>query len=372
MSQELESTNVHNRFFDLNSPVVRRRLFFFISALSALFILRPVLTGLLLGATLAFLSEPLKKQCERLFQRPARHLKSVLASLSTVVLISVVFLLPFSAVIIGAVERISISLASLATTQKLALLEELLSRVKELNRLLPINVNPEQLTNVLLSAAQRAMAWLGQATGQWLTELPATLLTATLALISWGYLLINGRKLRIVALRFLFPWPSERSLLRSTFAQMLKSLVLANIFVSVIQSVIIALFMISVGVPHVLLWASSAFFLSFIPVIGTLPITLGGALWCWTTEGHLGKTIAMLIGALVAGTSDNFIRPLMARGVGELNPFWLFLAMMGGLAQFGPLGFLLGPLALALTIASGAALRETLKFKRKEKSPCET
>jgi predicted PurR-regulated permease PerM len=345
--------------------VIRRRVFFIASAMAAAWVLLPLLPGILVGAALAFLSEPLNLKLTRQFKVRRGSTAAFSLSIATVLLLSLVILLPFSAVVIGALEQISLSLKSLSQENLLIFLGTLFEKFKRLTELLPLDVNPEHLTSLIGNGAQTALSWLGQNTGRWLAELPGTVFTAALAVLSWGYFLIRGRELRIMTLRFLFPWSSERQLLRNTFSELLRSLVLANIFVSVVQALIIGIFMAFAGIPHLLLWCSAAFFLSFIPVIGTAPITLGSALWCWTVADSTGKAMAMLVCAFIAGTSDNFLRPLMARRAsGELNSFWLFLAMMGGLAQFGAAGFILGPFAFALALSSAAALRHALKNPR--------
>lgn len=356
----------------LSSQLTRRRVFFLASVIAALWVLQPLLAGILVGAALAFLSEPLKKKLIRFFGVESHSSKAAAVSILTVLLVFVVFLLPFSAVLVGAIQQISLSLGSLATDDVKVFLDRVLDELKRFTQFLPFHVSPQQALSWLSAGAQKALSWLGQNTGQWLAELPSTIFTAAVGVVSWGYFLIEGKKLRIIALRFLLPWPAERALIRNTFSELIRSMVMANIFVSLVQALIIAVFMAFAGVPHLLLWTSAAFFLSFIPVVGTAPITLGSAFWCWTVAGEHGHAIAMLICALVAGTSDNFIRPLVTRGVDELNSFWLFLAMMGGFAQFGPAGFLLGPLALALTLSSGAALRMTLKNTGNETPRCET
>jgi predicted PurR-regulated permease PerM len=348
------------------NPMIRRRVFFLTASLATIWVLMPLMAGILLGAALAFLSEPLNDKLNRFFDAQRKSRKAATLAVLTVCALTVIFLIPFFAVVLGAVEQISNSLKSIAAGDAKLMLESVLVHLRKLLRLLPVNLEPQQLTSILLEAAQRALSLLGQNTGRWLSELPSAIFTGILAMLSWGYFLISGRQLRIVLLRYLFPWPAERSLLRNTFSDLFRSLVLANIFVSVIQAVIIGIFLAFTGIPHLLLWTSAAFFLSFIPVVGTAPITLGGALWCWTIAGSSEKAIAMLVCALVAGTSDNLVRPLVARGAGALNPFWMFLAMMGGLGQFGPAGFLLGPFALALTISSASVLRLSLKYQTSE------
>lgn len=354
------------------SADVRRRMFFLASVFATLWVLLPLLEGILLGAALAFLSEPVKRKLDEVFHVRGKVHRSATIAVATVALISVVFLFPFSAVVIGALQRISASLGLLASTDATSLLDNLLNKGRELIKLLPFDVDPQQITSLLSEGVQKAISWLAQNTGRWLAELPSAVFTSMLAVISWGYFLTFGRRLRISILRFIFPWPDERALLRFTFSNLIRSLVVANIFVSLIQALIIGVFLGFTGVPHLLLWTSAAFFLSFIPVIGTAPITLGSALWCWTVAGRQDLAIAMLVCAVIAGTSDNFIRPLVARGAGDLNPFWLFLAMMGGLAQFGAAGFILGPFALAITVASGTALRMALKKNENKGQTCET
>ncbi|NBX17663.1 MAG: AI-2E family transporter [Proteobacteria bacterium] len=348
------------------TAMTRRRIFFLTASAAAFWVLMPLLAGILLGAALAFLSEPLNLRLNSFFSARSGSRKSAALSVLIVISLTVIFLIPFSAVVLGAVEQISKSMKSIAAGDARQMFESVSQQLKKLLSLLPVNVEPQHLTSLLIEAAQRAMTILGQGTGRWLSELPSAMFTSILALLSWGYFLISGRQLRIAVLRYLFPWPAERSLLRLTFSELFKSLVLANILVSVIQAVIIGIFLASTGVPHLLLWTSAAFFLSFIPVVGTAPVTLGGALWCWTIAGSPEKAIAMIVCAVVAGTSDNFIRPLVARGAGALDPFWMFLAMMGGLAQFGPAGFLLGPFALALAISSASVLRNSLKIRTGE------
>jgi predicted PurR-regulated permease PerM len=350
------------------SSLSRRRVFFFLASLFAFWIMLPLWPGLVVGAALAYLSEPLNSKLLKIARAGRRGRKFAAVSISTVLILGIAVLLPFTAVVVGALEQITLSLNRLNGQDAVLLLDRLLRWAKELILFLPIKLDTDELTNILTNAAQFALTWVGQNTGRFLAELPQTLFVAAIALVSWIYFLMVGRQLRIVVLRFLLPWPTERALLRTSFSELLRSLVMANILVSLVQAIVIGIFLAFVGVPHVMLWTSASFFLSFIPVVGTAPITLGSALWCWTMAGSPEKAIAMAVCALIAGTSDNFLRPLMARGSIELNPYWLFLAMMGGLAQFGAAGFIAGPLALTLTMASANALRHALKNARREKT----
>lgn len=345
-----------------SKSTLRPRIFFVVCALIAASVLLPVLPALLTGAALAFLSEPITTRLHRHFKAPRDSLKATLLSLLTIFVIVAGFLLPFTLVVFGILERMTSSLRELTGggsvsewvkgwVQRIALLPEQLS--------LPLGT--DQLTSILSIAAEKSLAWLANTTGELLTQAPGAVFFAILSLFSWGYCLWKGKALRVITLRYCFPWPNERTLIRSTFAGLLKSLVAANILVSLIQASIIGIFLASTGVPHALLWTSLSFFASFVPVVGTLPVTLGAALWCWTVPESTPKAIAMLVCAGIAGTADNFLRPMLARGTGQMDSFWLFLAIMGGVGQFGVAGFIVGPLALALCLAAAHSLRHSLK-----------
>lgn len=62
---------------------------------------------------------------------------------------------------------------------------------------------------------------------------------------------------------------------------------------------------------------------------------------------------AMLVGwgALVVGLADNVLYPVVVGRHLRLHTTLLLIAMIGGLLLFGPTGFFLGPVLLAVTAA---------------------
>ena len=51
------------------------------------------------------------------------------------------------------------------------------------------------------------------------------------------------------------------------------------------------------------------------------------------------------------GTVDNVIKPMIIKGGMELHGAIVFFALLGGLAAFGPVGLMLGPLSVSLLLA---------------------
>ena len=52
----------------------------------------------------------------------------------------------------------------------------------------------------------------------------------------------------------------------------------------------------------------------------------------------------------VVGVIDNILRPILMSGRTQMNGLLMFISLLGGLATFGLLGLVLGPIIMATTI----------------------
>ena len=53
---------------------------------------------------------------------------------------------------------------------------------------------------------------------------------------------------------------------------------------------------------------------------------------------------------LVVGSFDNFLRPYLMKGQAGMSPFYIFLAIIGGVQYFGLPGIVYGPLILTFAM----------------------
>jgi predicted PurR-regulated permease PerM len=105
-------------------------------------------------------------------------------------------------------------------------------------------------------------------------------------------------------------------------------------------------------VPHPLFFAGVTFFCALIPAIGAAGACLVAAALLLVT-GHTVAAIFLAVwGVVVVGLADNVVKPLLIRGGVEMNGAVVFFSLIGGLAAFGTVGLLVGPLAVALFIAT--------------------
>jgi len=92
-------------------------------------------------------------------------------------------------------------------------------------------------------------------------------------------------------------------------------------------------------------------FLSLLPVVGAWPVWLPAAIWLLAT-GQIGRGLLLLaICGGIAGTVDNVLRPILLSGYSRLGGLAVFVSVLGGIAAFGMIGLILGPIVFAMALA---------------------
>lgn len=193
-------------------------------------------------------------------------------------------------------------------------------------------------------------AWLARATGRALSAAPDAIFSAVVVMTAWVTFAVRGPAMRDAVIPRLIPWRREREILRRTTAEVIDGVVLANVGVSVVQAGIITVSTLALGIPHAVVWGVASFVLSFIPLVGTALVTITAALYL-LFAGRTGAAVIMGVIAVIAGSIDNVLRPMLARTSSELPFVWMMVAFVGGLTAFGPAGVVLGPLVLAWAVA---------------------
>ena len=126
--------------------------------------------------------------------------------------------------------------------------------------------------------------------------------------------------------------------------------VLGQILVSFVQGALTGLTLWIFGVPDALFWGTVAFFMAFIPVLGT-PLVWGPAGLIQLSQGHTGEGIGiLLVGVVVIVNIDNLLRIMLAKRMGDIHPLVTLAGIVLGVPIFGILGLVVGPLLLSYFI----------------------
>lgn len=129
------------------------------------------------------------------------------------------------------------------------------------------------------------------------------------------------------------------------------AVVVSTVVTAAVQAAAALVGFLIARVPHPVFFAIVTFFCSMIPAIGGAAVCLMGALILLVT-GHPYMAVFLSIwGLLVVGLADNAVKPLILKGGMHISGAVVFFALIGGLAAFGIMGLLLGPLAVSLFLA---------------------
>jgi len=129
------------------------------------------------------------------------------------------------------------------------------------------------------------------------------------------------------------------------FASVTTSLVIAAV-----QGILCGSAFAMVGLDSSLFWGVVMGFLSLLPVVGAWPVWIPASIWLFST-GHFVRAL-ILIGICggLGATIDNILRPILLGGRSTLNALLVFISVLGGIAVFGVLGVVLGPIVIATAV----------------------
>ena len=166
-------------------------------------------------------------------------------------------------------------------------------------------------------------------------------------LITMYYLLKDGKRL-VESLMYLTPMPNKYDKkLFEKFQEVTKSTILSTLVTAIIQGILAGIAYLIVGVPALFLGVATGI-ASLIPIVGTGLVWVPVAIILAISGNWFGAIFLTIWGVGVIGLSDNIIRTKLIQSKANIHPLLIFFSIFGGLAAFGFLGFIFGPLILSI------------------------
>ena len=110
------------------------------------------------------------------------------------------------------------------------------------------------------------------------------------------------------------------------------------------------------GFDEPLFWGTIAFFVSFIPVLGT-PLVWGPVALVAIVQGDTGAGVSLLLfGLIVIMNIDNVLRLIIGKRLGRVHPLITLGGVVLGVPLFGILGLVIGPLLIGYFVVLMRAL----------------
>jgi len=130
-------------------------------------------------------------------------------------------------------------------------------------------------------------------------------------------------------------------------AQAIRGVALGVVVTALVQALIGGIGLLLAGVPFAPLLTALMFMLA-VAQIGAVPVLAVAVVWLFWS-GAAGWGAFLLVIAVVVGTLDNILRPILIRKGADLPLLLIFAGVIGGLIAFGLIGIFIGPMVLAVT-----------------------
>ncbi len=207
-----------------------------------------------------------------------------------------------------------------------------------------------QLTDLPEYLRQGAQQWgsrLARSGGHVVLNVAGALLRFFLMLFVLFFILRDGPK-GFARLSALLPLTAEkREALFTRLGKVLRAVVYGCGLTALAQGTLITIGFAIAGLSGPIVFGVLASVLALLPFGGAALVWVPGVLYLFGA-GKIGFAIFLAIWGLIVSTADNFIRPVIISRYTPVPVLLVFLGVIGGVAAFGPIGFIIGPLILVL------------------------
>ncbi|NNE70815.1 MAG: AI-2E family transporter [Rhodothermales bacterium] len=175
------------------------------------------------------------------------------------------------------------------------------------------------------------------------------------------FFLTNGRS---ILNRILYYVPLEADAeeeLVEKFVTVTRAVLKGSMVIGVIQGALAGAAFWVAGVPGWAFWTAVMVVLSIVPAIGSALVWIPAVAYLAVTgQGGAALAVGLWCG-LVAGSVDNFLRPALVGKDTKMPDLLVLVGTLGGIFLFGAVGFIFGPIIVALFLAVWELYGEVFK-----------
>jgi predicted PurR-regulated permease PerM len=314
-------------------------------------ILLPFIDTLILAIILASFFNPLQIYLERRLQGQ-KNLAALIIVLIITFLIAIPVFVFTSTLVAQGLDTVNktndwVRAGKLQQLVQDPRINEYLARFQE--RFPFLEINKTEMANDLL--------YLSRDIGQFLLGKVASILGNVASLVAHFFIMIfiafylvrDGGEM-VKTIRYYIPLRADQEdRIISGIRVVTKSVLLGSFLTAVCQGLVGGVALTILGFPG-LFWGTMTALASLIPLVGVYLIWVPIAIYLLLL-GETKSVVFLAVWSIVAsGIIDNFVRPLLMKGKSKMSPFYIFLAILGGVQYFGLKGILYGPLILSFAM----------------------
>ena len=206
---------------------------------------------------------------------------------------------------------------------------------------------PADFTSTLVDAVKTLASFLAGRAGTILQNVASLVLQLFVMLFALFYFLRDGERI-VGMIRQLLPFePARRERMISQTHDLVVATVGSTFAVAATQGVLTGLTLAFLGFQSPVLWGAMTAFTSLLPAVGSGLVWGPAAVYLFVTGDVLRGIILVAVGVGVIGMADNVLRPLLLSGRTTMHGLLVFVSLLGGMAAFGFIGLVIGPVAVA-------------------------
>lgn len=330
------------------SALLTARALMLVATVLMIYVAWPFRTPLFLAAVLAAIFQPTLYRVERhLRGRRGWAALAITLGITATLVTPLIFAGRFAAryLLLG----LSLVQSSLAAANSPAVTATVPSpeQAALLRMLKTLHVSPEQIARLATRYGGEAQHWMSQ-----LLEASSQILAGTgVMLVAFYFLLLDGPGLRVWLLRVSPLRPQQTEELMAEIRKVSSAAIVSIGGTALIQGTAAGIGFALTGVPNPIFFGLMTGLASFVPVVGTALVWVPAVALVWL-GGHPGAAIALLAWSLIFVVGlEQIGKTLIMRGQVQIPMGLMLLSLLGGLAMFGFIGMIIGPLIVAFFLS---------------------
>jgi predicted PurR-regulated permease PerM len=317
--------------------------------ISALFLVmvRDFLMALLLAGIFSALCQPIFRKIARLLGNRPRAASAVI-----LLLFCLVVLLPLSG-LVGIITAQALKVGQSVTPwvqrqiAEPAAFSHYLEKIPYYEELLPYR---DQIIRKAGELASKISVFLVDGLSAGAKGTVQFLFMFFVFLYSSFFFLVDGRLLLDRMLYYLPLEDADERRLLDRFTSVTRATLKGTAVIGLLQGCLAGLAFAVVGIDAAVFWGTVMTALSIIPALGSALVWVPAAIILAVSGSYLKAIGLALFCGLVVGSLDNLLRPRLVGQDTQMHELMIFFGTLGGIALFGLIGFVIGPIVAALFV----------------------
>lgn len=192
-----------------------------------------------------------------------------------------------------------------------------------------------------------------------LIELPEILLHLFMVFFIMYYMFKDGARL-IEKVKTGFPLKKHRQdALIGQFNQVASAVIYGTVIIALLQAVLAGIGFFLFGIPSPIIWGLVTLVVSLVPFLGPVAVWLPASALLMFNGYASGDNFIFLrglglflYGMLIVSGIDNVLKPRIIAKKARIHPALVFLGIIGGVNLFGIVGFIIGPVIIAMLVTA--------------------